>query len=148
MELLERDRGAAVALEALALADLVEEAGPGVAEVAPSVASYETTWTEAAGYDKDGKRHFKGEKYRVPHVDRREMSLVEKAWMSDAPVGEWHGVTTHPNGRVARLDLRNMSLRGELPPSLAMLEQLEQLDLSGNDDLTLTFTRTLTLTLT
>ena len=129
MELLERDRGAAVALEALALADLVEEAGPGVAEVAPSVASYETTWTEAAGYDKEGKRHFKGEKYRVPHVDRREMSLVEKAWMSDAPVGEWHGVTTHHDGRVARLDLRNMELRGDLPATLAKITRLQVLGL-------------------
>ena len=103
MELLERDRGAVAAVEALALADLVQAVGPGVAEVTPSVPSYETT-CEESGYGEDGNMHSKGDRYRVPRVDRRHISLAEKGWLGDARVGEWHGVTTHPNGRVARLE--------------------------------------------
>ena len=33
-------------------------------------------------------------------------------WLSDAPIGEWHGVTTGPNGRVIELSLHSNELRG------------------------------------
>ena len=138
MELLERHRGGAAALEALALADLVEAVGPGVAAVTGSVPSHETT-AATKGYGKDGQFHFEDDKYRAPRVPRQELSLQDKAWLSDDLVGSWSGVTTDPGdgGRVTRLELRNMALRGNLPPSLKVLDRLAVLDLSGNEELSL-----------
>ena len=42
-------------------------------------------------------------------------------WLSDKPLGEWHGVTTDENGRVTELWLRENGLSGELPASLGNL---------------------------
>ena len=53
-------------------------------------------------------------------------------WLSDAPIGEWHGVATDPGGRVVELRLRQNQLRGELPPQLGRLTRLQSLQLSGN----------------
>ena len=80
-------------------------------------------------------------------------------WLSDAPLGEWYGVTTNVDGRVTELDmpdipgnglsgeipaeLGNLSnliwlelddnrLRGEIPPELGSLSNLQGLDLGGN----------------
>ena len=53
-------------------------------------------------------------------------------WLSDAPVGEWHGVTADPNGRVVALSLVNKGLVGKIPPELSGLTNLYQLDLSLN----------------
>ena len=39
-----------------------------------------------------------------------------KNWLSDAPIGEWHGVTTDGSGRVTHLDLEGNQLSGEIPP--------------------------------
>ena len=36
-------------------------------------------------------------------------------WLSDAPIGQWHGVSTDDNGRVTWLLLRNNQLNGEIP---------------------------------
>ena len=33
-------------------------------------------------------------------------------WLSEAPIGEWHGVTTDPDGRVIGIDLNNNQLTG------------------------------------
>ena len=47
-------------------------------------------------------------------------------WLSDAPLGEWEGVTTGDNGRVTRLWLgvgnSGQALNGEMPPELGGLE--------------------------
>ena len=40
-------------------------------------------------------------------------------WLSDAPISEWHGVTTDSDGRVTEIELLDTRLRGELPPSSA-----------------------------
>ena len=47
--------------------------------------------------------------------------LRDDKWLSDAPVGEWHGVTTDSDGRVTVLDLRQNNLSGEIPPELGSL---------------------------
>ena len=53
-------------------------------------------------------------------------------WLSDAPLGEWYGVTTDDTGRVVGLHLSDNRLTGEIPPELAGLSNLEELYLSGN----------------
>ena len=54
-------------------------------------------------------------------------------WLSDAPLGEWHGVTTDAGGRVVDLQLHDNGLTGELPPRLGELEGLTRLSLGSND---------------
>ena len=53
-------------------------------------------------------------------------------WLSDAPIGDWHGVTTSDEGEVLRLSLRDNNLRGSIPPELGNLSNLTDLSLSGN----------------
>ena len=53
-------------------------------------------------------------------------------WLSDAPIGEWEGVTTAANGRVTGLDLQENQLSGELPPELGNLTNLTHLYLHEN----------------
>ena len=52
-------------------------------------------------------------------------------WLSNAPMGEWHGVTT-ADGRVIRLYLNSNQLTGEIPAELGDLTNLEWLRLQGN----------------
>ena len=54
-------------------------------------------------------------------------------WLSDAPLGEWHGVTIDAGGRVVDLQLHDNGLTGELPPRLGELEGLTRLCLCSND---------------
>ncbi len=55
-------------------------------------------------------------------------------WMSsDAPIGEWYGVTTDNSGRVIRLDLYSNDLSGSIPAELGNLTNLTLLSLRGND---------------
>ena len=44
---------------------------------------------------------------------------LNKNWLSDAPLGEWQGVTTNDDGRVIGLQLPNNNLAGEIRRSLA-----------------------------
>ena len=53
-------------------------------------------------------------------------------WLSQAPLGEWHGVVTNAGGRVTELLLKGNQLRGELPPELGQLSQLVGLGLREN----------------
>ena len=53
-------------------------------------------------------------------------------WLSDAPIGEWYGVTVDSNGRVIGLNLYNTGLRGEVPPELGGLTALQALSLENN----------------
>ena len=53
-------------------------------------------------------------------------------WLTDAPLGSWHAVTTDGEGRVVELRLWGNELRGPLPPELAELSALRVLDLSEN----------------
>ncbi len=64
-------------------------------------------------------------------------------WLTDAPLGEWYGVTTDVAGRVVVLDLAGQwdqeaqryvkhGLAGEIPPELGDLANLTELWLQGN----------------
>ena len=54
-------------------------------------------------------------------------------WLTDAPLGEWFGVTTNREGRLTRLDLALNELTGPIPPGLGNLASLTRLDLGTND---------------
>ena len=54
-------------------------------------------------------------------------------WLTDAPLGEWHGVRTDGSGLVVSLDLFNNDLAGPIPPEVGDLAALERLDLHGNE---------------
>ena len=53
-------------------------------------------------------------------------------WLSDRPIGEWHGVTTNGNGRVIQLALPGNNLTGTLPAELGGLSNLTDLVLYNN----------------
>ena len=53
-------------------------------------------------------------------------------WLSNRPIGEWYGVTTNNQGRVAFLSLSRNNLTGSIPPELGSLLRLSNLDLSFN----------------
>ena len=53
-------------------------------------------------------------------------------WLTDAPVGEWHGVAVDGEGRVTGLRLDANRLSGEIPSALANLAKLESLWLADN----------------
>ena len=80
----------------------------------------------------------------TPETDREALVALYNAtggpnwyynenWLSDAPIGEWQGVTTDHNGRVIVLHLSQNGLSGEIPPELGNLASLEGLDLHDND---------------
>ena len=58
--------------------------------------------------------------------------LNSENWLSDMPLGEWHGVTTNSSGRVTGLDLYNNQLSGGIPPELGSLTNLTGLFLFNN----------------
>ena len=53
-------------------------------------------------------------------------------WLSEQPLGRWHGVTTNAEGEVTRLELRINNLSGSLPAALGQLDALEVLSLDRN----------------
>ena len=53
-------------------------------------------------------------------------------WLSGAPMGEWHGVTTVSDGRVTHLSLYGNQLTGEIPAELGSLTNLTELQLRSN----------------
>ena len=53
-------------------------------------------------------------------------------WLSDAPPGEWYGVTTNDDGRVIALVLDDNNLSGEIPAELGSLSNLTDLFLQDN----------------
>ncbi|MDE0006117.1 MAG: M12 family metallo-peptidase, partial [Rhodospirillaceae bacterium] len=53
-------------------------------------------------------------------------------WKTQAPLRDWHGVTTDGDGRVTRVDLRRNGLVGPILAALGDLARLEGLSLSSN----------------
>ena len=53
-------------------------------------------------------------------------------WVSNSPLGAWHGVDTEPGGRVRILDLEENKLAGEIPPELGSLSDVRNLFLAVN----------------
>ncbi len=53
-------------------------------------------------------------------------------WLSDAPVGQWHGVSTDGYGRVTSLNLANNGASGEIPAALSRLTRLSHSRFGGN----------------
>ena len=54
-------------------------------------------------------------------------------WLSDAPLGEWYGITTDSSGRVTRIELVENRLTGPIPPELGQLDELHVLALPENE---------------
>ena len=53
-------------------------------------------------------------------------------WLTEVPIGEWHGVETDTEGRVRSITLVNNRLEGDIPSELGQLTGLETLNLSDN----------------
>ena len=58
--------------------------------------------------------------------------INSKNWLSDAPLGAWHGVSTNALGQVTELNLVRLGLVGEIPAELGDLANLEFLNLADN----------------
>ena len=80
---------------------------------------------------------------QLPSPDRAALEALYNAtgganwtnntnWLTNAPVGQWYGVTTDGNGWVTELNLTRNQLKGEIPPELANLTNLKVLALGGN----------------
>ena len=54
-------------------------------------------------------------------------------WLSEAPIGEWQGITTDARSRVTVPVLDDSQSTGEVPPELGKLANLSRLFLSGNE---------------
>ena len=52
-------------------------------------------------------------------------------WLSDAPLADWYGVSTDPEGRVVGVSLIANNLEGYLPPELGRLDELRELRLDA-----------------
>ena len=53
-------------------------------------------------------------------------------WLTDAPIGDWFGVSADSLGRITHLSLGGNDLRGPIPPELGNLASLEYLSLHRN----------------
>ena len=53
-------------------------------------------------------------------------------WLTNKPIGKWHGVTIDGSGRVTRLELNENGLTGRMPAELGGLDNLRSLELSWN----------------
>ena len=66
------------------------------------------------------------------HATDGENWDINYNWLSDAPLGEWEGVSTNDDGRVTAQEFYGNGLNGEIPPELGSLSNLELLKLSNN----------------
>ena len=57
---------------------------------------------------------------------------LDTNWLTDQPLGSWHGVTTDSDGRVVELSLPDNGMWGSIPREIAFLQKLKRLDLSDN----------------
>ena len=57
-------------------------------------------------------------------------------WLTDAPLGEWHGLRVDEMGRVVFIDMYRNGLTGAVPPEIGALSNLKTLSLTANLQLT------------
>ena len=76
----------------------------------------------------------------IPHPDRAALVALFEAtggpnwanndnWLTQAPLDQWHGVTTNRAGRVTGLSMWRNDLNGPIPPEIGELSKLEVLSL-------------------
>ena len=54
-------------------------------------------------------------------------------WLTDAPLGEWHGIETRDDGRVIFIQLYENGLTGSIPHEIGDLSKLTQLVITGGN---------------
>ena len=54
-------------------------------------------------------------------------------WLSDNPIGDWHGITTNNRGRIIKISLHYNGLNGQIPLQFGDLDALDYLNLTGID---------------
>ena len=80
---------------------------------------------------------------KLPTVDRTALLALYNAtggakwtnntnWLTSRALSTWYGVTTDSQGRITELNLTSNQLKGELPPQMANLTNLEILALGEN----------------
>ena len=58
---------------------------------------------------------------------------ISRNWLTDAPLGDWHGVGTDGEGRVIELVLDRNGLKGRIPPVMGHLGSVRRLRFLGNE---------------
>ena len=118
----------------------VGEVGPsGTREVTPTV----TTTYRIAVMTAYGVTARASTEIRVRVTERGALTVLYEAsggtnwvnrtnWLTDMPLGSWHGVEVDGTGRVVRLELDSNNLVGRIPPEIAQLNRLERLTLENN----------------
>ncbi|MYA76188.1 MAG: hypothetical protein F4132_13185 [Gemmatimonadetes bacterium] len=80
----------------------------------------------------------------IPDPDREALVMLYNAtggpdwrnsynWLTEAPLGEWYGVTTDEDGRVDGLVLTENNLDGPLPAEVMGIEKLQVIDFRYNN---------------
>ena len=57
---------------------------------------------------------------------------IRTNWLSEEPLGSWHGVTTNDRGRVTGVHLLDNNLVGSIPPEFGQLDKLTTLSFNRN----------------
>ena len=66
------------------------------------------------------------------HATGGQNWIENSNWLSDRPIGSWHGVTVDRKGQVTELQLVDNLLDGPIPAEIGDLQFLEVINLEGN----------------